>query len=84
MSIAPPPKINGTNLKKNHIANSEKSVPWLKKYKKLNEALVGIIEDYSLVTFQPLSVEVILLILWSQIEAAGASAGIFFIEEECK
>jgi len=31
--------------------------PWLKKYKKLNEALVGIIEDYSLVTFQPLSVE---------------------------
>jgi len=31
--------------------------PWLHKYKKLNEALVGIVEDYSLVTFHPLSVE---------------------------
>lgn len=31
--------------------------PFLQKYKKLNEALVGIIEDYSLVSFCPLSVE---------------------------
>ncbi|KAK7009701.1 GPN-loop GTPase 2 [Biomphalaria glabrata] len=31
--------------------------PLLQKYKKLNEALVGIVEDYSLVTFIPLSVE---------------------------
>ncbi|XP_059161678.1 GPN-loop GTPase 2-like isoform X2 [Physella acuta] len=31
--------------------------PLLHKYKKLNEALVGIVEDYSLVTFVPLSVE---------------------------
>ncbi|XP_005105223.1 GPN-loop GTPase 2 [Aplysia californica] len=31
--------------------------PLLHKYKKLNEALVGIVEDYSLVSFLPLSVE---------------------------
>uniref|UniRef100_A0A0B7B596 GPN-loop GTPase 2 n=1 Tax=Arion vulgaris TaxID=1028688 RepID=A0A0B7B596_9EUPU len=31
--------------------------PLLQKYKKLNEALVGIVEDYSLVSFVPLSVE---------------------------
>ncbi|RUS80609.1 hypothetical protein EGW08_011619 [Elysia chlorotica] len=31
--------------------------PFLQKYKKLNESLVGIVEDYSLVSFCPLSVE---------------------------
>ena len=30
----------------------------LQKYKKLNEAIVGIVEDYSLVSFVPLMVEV--------------------------
>lgn len=32
------------------------SSPEFKKYKKLNEAIVSMIEDYSLVTFQPLDV----------------------------
>jgi len=31
---------------------------FLAKYKKLNEAVVGVIEDYSLVSFIPLHVEV--------------------------
>ena len=31
---------------------------FLSKYKKLNEAVVGVIEDYSLVSFIPLHVEV--------------------------
>jgi len=31
--------------------------PFTKKYKKLNEALVGVIEDYSLVSFVPLHIE---------------------------
>uniref|UniRef100_G3MTN4 GPN-loop GTPase 2 n=1 Tax=Amblyomma maculatum TaxID=34609 RepID=G3MTN4_AMBMU len=31
--------------------------PFLKKYKKLNEALAGVIEDYSLVSFLPLNVQ---------------------------
>ena len=34
------------------------SNPFFAKYKKLNEALVGLVEDYSLVTFVPLNVEV--------------------------
>lgn len=38
----------------NHMSNH----PFLCKYKKLNEALIGLIEDYSLVTFTPLSIEV--------------------------
>ena len=32
--------------------------PFLKKYKKLNEALIGVIEDYSLVSFVPLNIQV--------------------------
>ena len=32
---------------------------FFKKYKKLNEALIGLVEDYSLVTFVPLHVEVL-------------------------
>lgn len=32
--------------------------PILKKYKKMNEALAGIIEDYGLVSFLPLNVQV--------------------------
>ena len=31
---------------------------FLSKYKKLNEAIIGVIEDYSLVSFIPLHVEV--------------------------
>ena len=34
--------------------------PFFKNYKALNEALVGLIEDYSLVSFTPLSVQVYL------------------------
>ena len=32
--------------------------PFFKKFKALNEALIGIIEDYSLVSFVPLTIEV--------------------------
>ena len=31
---------------------------FLSKYRKLNEAVVGVVEDYSLVSFIPLCVEV--------------------------
>lgn len=41
----------------NYLLGMLQDDPWLQKYKKLNEALVGIVEDYSLVTFNPLSVE---------------------------
>ena len=34
--------------------------PFFRKYKKLNEALVGIVEDYGLVTFTVLDVQVML------------------------
>lgn len=34
--------------------------PFFKKYKALNQALIGLVEDYSLVSFIPLSVQVIL------------------------
>ena len=32
--------------------------PFFQKYKKLNEALIGLVEDYSLVSFIPLNVQV--------------------------
>ena len=32
--------------------------PFFQRYKKLNEALVGLVEDYSLVSFIPLNVQV--------------------------
>ena len=32
--------------------------PFFRKYKKLNAALIGLVEDYSLVSFVPLSVQV--------------------------
>ena len=32
--------------------------PFFKKYKKLNEALIGVVEDYSLVSFTPLCITV--------------------------
>ena len=32
--------------------------PFFQKYKKLNEALIGLVEEYSLVSFLPLAVEV--------------------------
>lgn len=34
---------------------------FFKKYKKLNEALIGLVEDYSLVSFIPMNVQVCLL-----------------------
>ena len=37
-----------------HIPDS----PFFRKYKKLNEALIGLVEDYSLVSFIPLNVQV--------------------------
>ena len=37
-----------------HLSND----PFFRKYKKLNEALIGVVEDYSLVSFIPLSVQV--------------------------
>ena len=40
-----------------HMSNN----PFFKKYKKLNEALIGLIEDYSYVTFTPVGVEVMTL-----------------------
>ena len=39
-----------------HLKDEEDA--FLAKYKKLNEAVVGVIEDYSLVSFIPLHVEV--------------------------
>ena len=32
--------------------------PFFRKYKKLNEALIGLVEDYSLVSFTPLDIQV--------------------------
>ena len=32
--------------------------PFFHKYKKLNEALVGLVQDYSLVSFVPLNIQV--------------------------
>ena len=32
--------------------------PFFQKYKKLNEALIGLVEDYSLVSFVPLNIQV--------------------------
>ena len=32
--------------------------PFFQKYKKLNEALIGLVEDYSLVSFVPLDIQV--------------------------
>jgi len=36
----------------------DKEDAFLSKYKRLNEAIIGVIEDYSLVSFIPLHVEV--------------------------
>lgn len=32
--------------------------PFLSKFKKLNKAMIGLVEDYSLVTFHPLNINV--------------------------
>lgn len=32
--------------------------PFFRRYKRLNEALIGLVEDYSLVSFTPLNVQV--------------------------
>ena len=37
-----------------HLSDST----FFQKYKKLNEALIGLVEDYSLVTFLPLCIDV--------------------------
>ena len=37
--------------------------PFFKKYRKLNEALITVVEDYSLVSFLPLTIQVIQKIL---------------------
>ena len=46
-----------------------KDDPFLKRFKKLNEAMVGIVEDYSLVSFSTLQVQVPVILylekLWS-------------------
>lgn len=33
--------------------------PFFKKYRKLNEALIAVVEDYSLVSFLPLTIQVV-------------------------
>ena len=42
----------------NYLVQNLKEDPKLKKFAKFNEALVGIIQDYSLVSFSKLHVEV--------------------------
>lgn len=47
------------NILLDHI----KDDPFTRKYKKLNEALVGLVEDYGLVSFKTLDIQVIAEIL---------------------
>ena len=42
----------------NYLVRNLKEDPNLKKFAKFNEALIGIIQDYSLVSFSKLHVEV--------------------------
>uniref|UniRef100_G3MRC4 GPN-loop GTPase 2 n=1 Tax=Amblyomma maculatum TaxID=34609 RepID=G3MRC4_AMBMU len=55
--------------------------PFLKKYKKLNEALAGVIEDYSLVSFLPLNVQE-KESMWSVLKACDRSNGYIFSQSE--
>lgn len=55
--------------------------PFLKKYKKMNEALAGIIEDYSLVSFLPLNVQD-KESMWSVLKACDKSNGYIFSQSE--
>lgn len=41
----------------NYLLEALDSTPGMQKYRKLNAAIVSMVEDYSLVTFQPLDVE---------------------------
>ncbi|XP_794415.1 GPN-loop GTPase 2 [Strongylocentrotus purpuratus] len=40
-----------------HLLSHLEEDPFLKKFKKLNEALIGLVEDYSLVSFIPLNIQ---------------------------
>ena len=42
----------------NYLLEHIKDDPFTQKYKKLNEALVGLVEDYGLVSFKTLDVQV--------------------------
>jgi len=42
----------------NYLVDQLKDDPFTKKYKKLNDALVGLVEDYSLVSFVTLNIQV--------------------------
>lgn len=42
----------------NYLLDHIKDDPFSQKYKKLNEALVGLVEDYGLVSFKTLDVQV--------------------------
>ena len=42
----------------NFLLDHIKDNPFTRKYKKLNEALVGLVEDYGLVSFQTLDIQV--------------------------
>lgn len=42
----------------NYLLDHIKDDPFSQKYKKLNEALVGLVEDYGLVSFRTLDVQV--------------------------
>ncbi|KAL3211605.1 hypothetical protein MRX96_036298 [Rhipicephalus microplus] len=55
--------------------------PILKKYKKMNEALAGIIEDYSLVSFMPLNVQE-KESMWSVLKACDKCNGYIFSQSE--
>ncbi|KAH6938656.1 hypothetical protein HPB50_011592 [Hyalomma asiaticum] len=55
--------------------------PILKKYKKMNEALAGVVEDYSLVSFLPLNVQE-KESMWSVLKACDKSNGYIFSQSE--
>jgi len=42
----------------NFLLDHIKDNPFTQKYKKLNEALVGLVEDYGLVSFKTLDIQV--------------------------
>ena len=44
----------------NFLLDHIKDDPFTQKYKKLNEALVGLVEDYGLVSFKTLDIQVII------------------------
>ena len=42
----------------NYLLEQFSDEPFFRKYMKLNKALIGLVEDYSLVSFLPLTVQV--------------------------